>query len=40
VLGETLSWNEPVGAVLVLVGILFTQQRLKLRRAATIAPGQ
>lgn len=29
-LGESLSWNEPVGAVLVLVGILFTQRRLRL----------
>ncbi|MCC6376282.1 MAG: DMT family transporter [Microbacteriaceae bacterium] len=32
VLGETLSWNEPVGAVLVLVGILFTQERIRLKR--------
>lgn len=40
VLRETLSWNEPVGAVLVLVGILFTQQRLKLGRSTVIAPGQ
>ena len=31
-LGERLGWNEPVGAVLVLVGILFTQQRLRLGR--------
>lgn len=30
VLGETLSWNEPVGAVLVLVGILFAQRRIRL----------
>lgn len=29
-LGEGLSWNEPVGAALVLVGILFTQKRLRL----------
>lgn len=29
VLGETLSWHEPLGAVLVLVGILFTQQRIR-----------
>ncbi|GAA3728742.1 DMT family transporter [Leifsonia bigeumensis] len=40
VLGETLSWNEPLGAVLVLVGILFTQQRLKLRGGTAMAPGQ
>ncbi len=29
VLGETLSWHEPAGAVLVLLGILFTQGRLR-----------
>lgn len=29
-LGEALSWNEPVGAALVLFGILFTQNRLRL----------
>ena len=35
-LGETFSWHEPVGAVLVLLGILLTQGRLRLsrRRAA------
>ncbi|QAY74875.1 DMT family transporter [Agromyces protaetiae] len=33
-LGERLSWHEPVGAVLVLVGILFAQGRLKLGRRA------
>jgi len=32
VLGEQLSWNEPVGAVLVLVGILFAQRRIRLHR--------
>jgi drug/metabolite transporter (DMT)-like permease len=31
ILHETFSWNEPVGAVLVLVGILFTQQRIRMR---------
>lgn len=31
-LGERFSWNEPVGAVLVLVGILFTQQRIRPTR--------
>ncbi|MEO6941605.1 MAG: DMT family transporter [Terrimesophilobacter sp.] len=31
ILGETLSWHEPVGAVLVLIGILFTQERVKVR---------
>lgn len=39
VLGETLSWHEPVGAVLVLVGILYTQQRLRLGRGAKTAQG-
>ena len=33
-LGERLSWNEPVGAVLVLIGILFAQQRLRLGRGS------
>jgi drug/metabolite transporter (DMT)-like permease len=32
VLGERLSWNEPTGAALVLLGILFTQQRIRLER--------
>ncbi len=36
VLGETLSWHEPVGAVLVLVGILFTQQRIRVRAKPTM----
>ncbi|WP_394555042.1 DMT family transporter [Agromyces sp. MMS24-JH15] len=31
-LGERLSWHEPVGAALVLVGILFAQGRLRLGR--------
>jgi len=37
VLGETFSINQPAGAALVLVGILFTQQRIRLshRRLAT-----
>jgi drug/metabolite transporter (DMT)-like permease len=30
VLGEHLTWNEPVGAVVVLAGILLTQQRVRL----------
>jgi drug/metabolite transporter (DMT)-like permease len=38
VLGETFSLNQPLGAALVLVGILFTQQRIRLaRRAASPA---
>jgi drug/metabolite transporter (DMT)-like permease len=32
VLGERLTWNEPVGAVIVLVGILLVQRRLARRR--------
>jgi len=32
VLGEALSWNEPVGALLVFAGILLAQDRLRLRR--------
>jgi len=35
VLREVLSWNEPVGAALVLIGILFAQRRIRLRRRAT-----
>lgn len=30
ILGETLQWNEPVGAVLVIVGVLLAQRRLRL----------
>ena len=30
ILSETLNWNEPAGAFLVLVGILLTQQRIRL----------
>ena len=32
VLGETFSLNQPAGAALVFVGILFTQQRIRLSR--------
>ncbi|MDJ0339673.1 DMT family transporter [Cryobacterium sp. PH31-O1] len=31
VLAETFSWHEPTGALLVLLGILLTQKRLRLR---------
>lgn len=31
VLGERLSWNEPVGALVVFLGILLAQNRLRLR---------
>ncbi|MDR6610980.1 DMT family transporter [Leifsonia sp. 1010] len=39
VLGEHLTWNEPVGAVIVFAGILLTQQRVRLftRRQAELA---
>lgn len=40
VLGETLSWHEPTGAVIVLIGILFTQERIRLRRRTTPASEQ
>ncbi|RLK47511.1 DMT family transporter [Microbacterium telephonicum] len=32
VLGERLTWNEPVGALLVFLGILLAQNRLRPRR--------
>lgn len=32
ILGERLSWNEPVGAVVVLLGILLAQDRLRMGR--------
>ncbi|MDY0830547.1 DMT family transporter [Microbacterium sp. BG28] len=31
VLGETVSWNEPVGALVVFLGILLAQDRLRRR---------
>lgn len=34
VLREVLTWNEPLGAALVIVGVLFAQKRIRLRRAA------
>ncbi|WP_349866196.1 DMT family transporter [Leifsonia sp. WHRI 6310E] len=39
VLGEHLSWNEPVGALIVIAGILLTQQRVRIfsRRQAELA---
>lgn len=33
VLGEQLHWNEPVGAALVVLGILASQGRLRIRRS-------
>jgi drug/metabolite transporter (DMT)-like permease len=32
-LGESLSWNEPVGAVVILVGAALTQRRPRDGRA-------
>ncbi|WP_329181411.1 MULTISPECIES: DMT family transporter [unclassified Streptomyces] len=37
-LGETLHWNEPVGAVVILVGAALTQRRPKPRPAAGAQP--
>ncbi|RKT33781.1 drug/metabolite transporter (DMT)-like permease [Microbacterium sp. AG1240] len=34
VLGEPLAWNEPVGALIVFLGILLAQDRLRRRRPA------
>lgn len=39
-LGETLHWYEPVGAAIILVGILFTQQRLRFGSRTTVSLGQ
>lgn len=32
ILGETVTWNEPVGALVVFLGILLAQDRLRMRR--------
>jgi drug/metabolite transporter (DMT)-like permease len=34
ILGETVTWNEPIGALVVFLGILLAQDRLR-RRART-----
>ncbi|MDQ1609029.1 MAG: hypothetical protein QOE16_1761 [Microbacteriaceae bacterium] len=42
-LHESLSWNEPVGAAIVILGILLTQQRIRLetiRRRVRSAPAE
>lgn len=36
VLGERISWNEPVGAAVVFVGILLVQQRLRIPRRTLV----
>jgi drug/metabolite transporter (DMT)-like permease len=38
-LGERFSWHEPVGALLILLGILFAQRRIRIARWET-APSQ
>lgn len=41
ILGEQISWNEPVGAVVVFLGILLAQNRLRMhrRRSAAVPAG-
>ncbi|MEE6272824.1 DMT family transporter [Georgenia wangjunii] len=39
VLGEELHWNEPVGAVLVILGVLVSQGRLVAPRPRATPPG-
>ncbi|MFB9645995.1 DMT family transporter [Microbacterium terregens] len=34
ILGESVSWNEPAGAIVVFLGILLAQNRLRLRRSS------
>lgn len=36
VLGERLTWNEPVGAAVVFLGILLVQERVRLRRRVVV----
>ncbi|RFA11346.1 EamA family transporter [Subtercola boreus] len=38
VLGERFGWNAPLGAVLVLFGILLTQKRVRLWAAGRLTP--
>ena len=38
-LQESLGWHEPLGAALVFVGILLTQQRIRLRRRTARSSG-
>ncbi len=40
VLGESISWNEPAGALVVFVGILLAQDRLRLRRRPNTTTGR
>ncbi|HYI51750.1 MAG TPA: DMT family transporter [Microbacterium sp.] len=36
VLGEQVSWNEPAGAIVVFLGILLAQDRLRMRRRTPV----
>lgn len=38
-LGESLSWNEPVGALLILLDVAFTQSRFHRRQPRTALDG-
>ena len=40
ILGEKISWNEPVGALVVFLGILLAQDRLRLPRGAGTTKGR
>lgn len=40
ILGERVTWNEPVGAVIVFLGILLAQNRLRFTRSDRRAPDQ
>ncbi|MEV8266522.1 DMT family transporter [Microbacterium sp. NPDC076911] len=37
ILGEHLTWNEPAGAVIVFIGILLAQNRLRFGRSPAVA---
>lgn len=39
VLGEHITWNEPVGALVVFAGILLAQDRIRVRRAPRMQTG-
>lgn len=39
ILAETFSWHEPLGAVLVILGILLAQKRLRLKRSPQLVLG-
>jgi drug/metabolite transporter (DMT)-like permease len=37
ILGERLTWNEPVGAAIIVAGAALTQARARASRAASSA---